>query len=217
MKPVFALVTYRGAEKFSDNQRKRADNSYEDRKHKGDPYGSRLFSLGMSRAIHEEPSNRTQHLAISYDIYKYGFYRAPVLLDYGAFALVTHSPGRNPRNLPGLFLFTSAYSQSERDCLADAALGLIENSANLSLFRSPFGRGARSERIFFQEFLTVRQELKRFERKTLGYSKSLEMHKLAVALHFRAQTSHARNHASRCGWSGRKAVEFRTGSSRNDR
>jgi IS1 transposase len=33
-------------------------------------------------------------------------------------------------------------------------------------------------------FLTSRQELKRFERKTLGYSKSLEMHKLAVALHF---------------------------------
>src|SRR5437879_13326329 len=32
-------------------------------------------------------------------------------------------------------------------------------------------------------FLTVRQELKRFERKGLGYSKSLEMHKLAVALH----------------------------------
>lgn len=33
-------------------------------------------------------------------------------------------------------------------------------------------------------FLTVRQELKRFERKGLGYSKSLEMHKLAVALQF---------------------------------
>src|SRR5436190_21268119 len=33
-------------------------------------------------------------------------------------------------------------------------------------------------------FLTVRQELKRFERKGLGYSKSLETHKLAVALHF---------------------------------
>jgi hypothetical protein len=31
-------------------------------------------------------------------------------------------------------------------------------------------------------FLTVRQELKRFERKGLGYSKSLEMHKLAVAM-----------------------------------
>ena len=30
----------------------------------------------------------------------------------------------------------------------------------------------------------MRQELKRFERKGLGYSKSLEMHKLAVALHF---------------------------------
>jgi hypothetical protein len=33
-------------------------------------------------------------------------------------------------------------------------------------------------------FLTVRHELKRFERKGLGYSKSLEMHKLAVALYF---------------------------------
>jgi IS1 family transposase len=33
-------------------------------------------------------------------------------------------------------------------------------------------------------FLTVRQELKRFERKGLGYSKSVEMHKLAVALQF---------------------------------
>jgi hypothetical protein len=33
-------------------------------------------------------------------------------------------------------------------------------------------------------FLTVRQELKRFERKGLGYSKDLETHKLAVALHF---------------------------------
>jgi len=33
-------------------------------------------------------------------------------------------------------------------------------------------------------FLTVRQELKRFERKGLGYSKSLEMHKHAVAIQF---------------------------------
>src|SRR5438309_2249046 len=33
-------------------------------------------------------------------------------------------------------------------------------------------------------FLTVRQELKRFQRKGLGYSKELETHKLAVALHF---------------------------------
>src|SRR6476660_2001176 len=33
-------------------------------------------------------------------------------------------------------------------------------------------------------FLTVRQELKRFGRKTLGYSKDLDTHKLAVALHF---------------------------------
>jgi IS1 transposase len=33
-------------------------------------------------------------------------------------------------------------------------------------------------------FLTVRQELKQFGRKGLGYSKSLEMHKLAVTLHF---------------------------------
>jgi IS1 family transposase len=33
-------------------------------------------------------------------------------------------------------------------------------------------------------FLTVRQELKRFQRKGLGFSKDLETHKLAVALHF---------------------------------
>ena len=30
----------------------------------------------------------------------------------------------------------------------------------------------------------MRQELKRFERKGLGYSKSVEMHKLSVAIHF---------------------------------
>jgi hypothetical protein len=33
-------------------------------------------------------------------------------------------------------------------------------------------------------FLTVRQELKRFQRKALGYSKDLETHKRAVKLHF---------------------------------
>jgi IS1 family transposase len=32
-------------------------------------------------------------------------------------------------------------------------------------------------------FLSVRQELKRFQRKGLGYSKDLETHKLAIALH----------------------------------
>ncbi|MEY2498233.1 MAG: hypothetical protein QOD12_1789 [Verrucomicrobiota bacterium] len=31
--------------------------------------------------------------------------------------------------------------------------------------------------------MTVRQELKRFQRKGLGYSKDLATHKLAVALH----------------------------------
>lgn len=39
---------------------------------------------------------------------------------------------------------------------------------------------AHIERVF----LTVRQELKRFQRKGLGYSKDLEMHKAGVALHF---------------------------------
>lgn len=33
-------------------------------------------------------------------------------------------------------------------------------------------------------FLSVRQELKRFQRRGLGYSKDLETHKLAVALYF---------------------------------
>jgi hypothetical protein len=33
-------------------------------------------------------------------------------------------------------------------------------------------------------FLSVRQELKRFQRKGLGYSKDLHTHQMAVALHF---------------------------------
>jgi hypothetical protein len=43
-------------------------------------------------------------------------------------------------------------------------------------------------------FWTVRQELKRFERKGLGHSKSLEMHKLAVALHFGVYNFVRRHH-----------------------
>jgi hypothetical protein len=33
-------------------------------------------------------------------------------------------------------------------------------------------------------FLSVRQELKRFQRKGLGFSKDLDTHKAAIALHF---------------------------------
>ena len=40
-------------------------------------------------------------------------------------------------------------------------------------------------------FLTVRQELKRFQRKGLGYSKDLETHKHAVALDSESITSFA--------------------------
>ncbi len=52
-------------------------------------------------------------------------------------------------------------------------------------------------------FLTVRQELKRFQRKGLGYSKDLETHRLAVALHFgvlqfRSQARDTQNDASGC-------------------
>ena len=43
---------------------------------------------------------------------------------------------------------------------------------------------AASKTSTTSSFLTVRQELKRFGRKTLGDSKDLETHKLAVALHF---------------------------------
>jgi hypothetical protein len=41
-KPIFTLVAYRRAAKFSDNQTKRADNSYEDREHNRDPHGREL-------------------------------------------------------------------------------------------------------------------------------------------------------------------------------
>ena len=44
--------------------------------------------------------------------------------------------------------------------------------------------GAGFDANIERAFLTVRQELKRFQRKGLGYSKSLEMHKHAVAIHF---------------------------------
>ena len=44
--------------------------------------------------------------------------------------------------------------------------------------------GAGFDANIERAFLTVRQELKRFQRKGLGYSKDLETHKLAVALHF---------------------------------
>ena len=45
--------------------------------------------------------------------------------------------------------------------------------------------GAGFDANIERAFLTVRQELKRFQRKGLGYSKDLETHKLAVALPFR--------------------------------
>jgi hypothetical protein len=44
-------------------------------------------------------------------------------------------------------------------------------------------------------FLTVRQELKRFQRKGLGYSKDLETHKLEVALHFGVYNFVRRHHS----------------------
>ena len=43
-------------------------------------------------------------------------------------------------------------------------------------------------------FLSVRQELKRFQRKGLGYSKDLATHKLAVALHFGVYNFVRRHH-----------------------
>jgi hypothetical protein len=44
-------------------------------------------------------------------------------------------------------------------------------------------------------FLSVRQELKRYQRKALGYSKDLDTHKLAVALHFGVYNFVRRHHS----------------------
>src|SRR6266478_5999924 len=44
--------------------------------------------------------------------------------------------------------------------------------------------GISQVRLYDPNGPRVRQELKRFQRKGLGYSKDLETHKLAVALHF---------------------------------
>jgi len=62
--------------------------------------------------------------------------------------------------------------------------------------------------------LTVRHELKRFQRKGLGYSKDLETHKLAVALHFGVhnfvrQHHTLGTHASRGRWPRGKTLEFK--------
>ena len=51
----------------------------------------------------------------------------------------------------------------------------------LQFLTEPIGQSRKSAPIE-RAFLTVRQELKRFQRKGLGYSKDLDMHKHAVAL-----------------------------------
>jgi hypothetical protein len=60
---------------------------------------------------------------------------------------------------------------------------LSKNRASVGSLGSPdFGSLTTSHAE--RAFLTVRQELKRFQRKGLGYSKDLETHKRAVDLHF---------------------------------
>ena len=64
-------------------------------------------------------------------------------------------------------------------------------------------------------FLTVRQELKRFERKGSATARRGNAQAGGRAVSWRLQlrpaASHARNHASGGRWPRRKAVEFRTG------
>lgn len=54
-------------------------------------------------------------------------------------------------------------------------------------------------------FLSVRQELTRFTRCTLGYSKSLKMHKLSLSLHFGLYNL-VRKHTSLCGMTPAQAA-----------
>ena len=55
VKPIFSLVAYRRIAKFPDNQTKRADNSYEDRRHKSRCSG-REFTITRTKL-----GNRHQH------------------------------------------------------------------------------------------------------------------------------------------------------------
>jgi len=78
------------------------------------------------------------------------------------------------------------------------------------------GHGNLLRATLKRAFLTVRQELKRFERKTLGYSKSLEMHKFEVALHFGVYNFVRQHHIlgttpAVAASSRRETVELRTG------
>jgi hypothetical protein len=56
-------------------------------------------------------------------------------------------------------------------------------------------------------FLFVRQELKRFQRKGLGFSKDLEMHKYAVALYC-SPSRNVENNTSGRGRLGIESVAF---------
>jgi len=87
-----------------------------------------------------------------------------------------------------LLVAATIQGKSETECSAIDANGLVLGQIadhRLAHRRKNFA-GLRTVTTSHVEraFLSVRQELKRFERKGLGYSKSLEMHKLAVALHF---------------------------------
>jgi len=55
VKPIFSLVAYRRIAEFPDNQTKRADNSYEDRRHKSRCSG-REFTITRTKL-----GNRHQH------------------------------------------------------------------------------------------------------------------------------------------------------------
>ena len=59
----------------------------------------------------------------------------------------------------------------------------METAERKAVFGSP-DLGTVTTAHIERAFLTVRQELKRYQRKGLGYSKDLTTHKMAVALHF---------------------------------
>ena len=62
-------------------------------------------------------------------------------------------------------------------------MAVISECQSATRAKKPCDKSSKSPAVAGTQ-RSVRQELKRFQRKGLGYSKDLEMHKAGVALHF---------------------------------
>lgn len=101
--------------------------------------------------------------------------------------------------------FTDAFVPAEFPKRRKNGIPKIANAERKAIIGNPDLRTTTTSHIE-RFFLTMRQELKRYQRLGLGYSKDLRMHKLATALHIglynlvRRHSGLRRTDASAGGW-----------------